>query len=585
MNFAPCAIVPSHNHHAVTGEVVRRLREAGLPVFLIDDGSDEPARSALAALHDPACSVWVHRLAKNQGKGGAVIKGFELALAARFTHAAQVDADGQHDLDALAMLLALGDAHPQAVIVGSPIFDGSMPLGRRIGRWVTYFWVAIETLTPRVIDALCGFRLYPLAPVAALLRDEPVRRGMDFDIDILVRLIWRGVEPINVPVRVIYPDGNTSNFRLLRDNWRISCSHTVLVLSMPGRLRQILLHRMARRRRSSHQASSHWAKMGERGGYWGLRVLAGIYRWTGRRGLMVPLSGVALYFHLTGREQRRASYRFLVRAFAARGEMRRVTWRDTMRHSLGFASKVAETFIGWLGGIDRGAIELVDAAELHRVAADGRGLLLIVSHLGNIDLSRALLDETQRTRLTVLVHTRHAANHMRLLRRFRPEAAANTLQVSEVNPGTMIALREAIDRGEWIAIAGDRTPVRGTDRVSAVPFLGHAAPFPQGPYVLAHLLDCPVYLMFCMREAGRYRLYFEKFSDRIALPRAGRDAALARYAARYAERLEAYCLKDPLQWFNFFDFWPVAQSESVVTEAAASDGVANRRAASRLGAR
>jgi len=91
--------------------------------------------------------------------------------------------------------------------------------------------------------------------------------------------------------------------------------------------------------------------------------------------------------------------------------------------------------------------------------------------------------------------------------------------------------------------------------VSLAPFLGAPAPFPQGPYLLAHLLDCPVYLMFCLREGGKYRLHFEPFAERIALPRRGREAALAALAARYARRLEAYCLTAPEQWYNFYDFW------------------------------
>ncbi|HET7594731.1 MAG TPA: acyltransferase, partial [Stellaceae bacterium] len=82
----------------------------------------------------------------------------------------------------------------------------------------------------------------------------------------------------------------------------------------------------------------------------------------------------------------------------------------------------------------------------------------------------------------------------------------------------------------------------------------------QGPYVLAHLLGCPVYLMFCLREGGRYRVYFERFADRIELPRRGKEAALADLAARYARRLEAYCLRDPFQWYNFFDFWAEARA-------------------------
>lgn len=240
MTFKPCAVVPSHNHHLVIGDVVGALRAAQLPVYVIDDGSDEPARGVLGRLHEPGRGVKVVRLEPNQGKGGAVVKGFELAAADGYSHVAQIDADGQHDLAALPQLLALGAGRPDALVLGTPVYDDSMPRGRRIGRWATHVWVCIETLSPRVLDSMCGFRLYPLAPVMELLARETLARRMDFDIDVFVRLRWRGVPVLPMPVRVVYPKGNLSNFDLLRDNWRISKTHARLVLTMLGRLPSIL---------------------------------------------------------------------------------------------------------------------------------------------------------------------------------------------------------------------------------------------------------------------------------------------------------------------------------------------------------
>jgi predicted LPLAT superfamily acyltransferase len=167
-----------------------------------------------------------------------------------------------------------------------------------------------------------------------------------------------------------------------------------------------------------------------------------------------------------------------------------------------------------------------------------------------------------RDRITVLHHTRHARNFERLLRRWRPEVFANALQVDETNPGTIIALREKVEVGNWIAIAGDRVPVTGSQRVSHASFLGAPAPFPQGPYILAHLLECPVYLMFCLREHGRYRIFFEQFAERIELPRRDKEAALAQWVEHYARRLEVYSLRAPLQWYNFFDFWAIPSGDA-----------------------
>ena len=562
MTFKCCAITPSYNHSEMVGELVRRLREVELPVFIIDDGSDEPTRAALTTLHAPECEVIVYRLDTNRGKGAAVMQGFDLARAAGFTHALQIDADGQHDLSKLPEFIALGEAHPDALIAGAPMHDATMPRGRRIGRSITHFWVGIETLTMHPVDTMCGLRLYPLERVTKLQTTHRLGRRMDFDIEIFVRLIWDGVPVFFVPVRVVYPCGNISNFDSIRDNWLITVMHTRLVLGMPLRLPEIL-----RNRRRPIDAPSHWASLAERGAYWGLSILALFYRVTGRYGCMVAVFPIALYFNLTGAEQRRASREFLRRAYRAKGIDYNPGWLATFKHLFGFARKTVDTFAAWLGGIDPRAIVAIDKCTLDSVAASGRGILLIVSHLGNIEISRALLDDAQRSRIKILVHTVHAENFARILRQFRPDAMADTIQVTDMNPGTMIALKEAIERGDWVAIAGDRTPVRGDERISMAPFLGHDAPFPQGPYVLAHLLECPVYLMFCMRQDDGYGLYFEMFAERITLPRRDKQAALGAWTARYAKRLESFCLVDPFQWYNFFDFWqPPPSSEKAATQ-------------------
>ena len=560
MTFKCCAIIPSHNHGEMVGQVVQRLRDLNLPVFIIDDGSDDPTRAILSALHAHEDEVIVHRLETNRGKGAAVMQGFDLARAAGFTHALQIDADGQHDLSMLRQFIALGEAHPDALIAGAPIYDETMPRARRIGRSITHFWVGIETLTKHPVDSMCGLRLYSLERVTKLQTKHRLGRRMDFDIEIFVRLIWEGAPVFFVPVRVVYPRGNISNFDLIRDNWLIAVMHTRLVLTMPLRVREIF-----RNRRQAIDAPNHWASIVERGAYWGLSILALFYRLTGRYGCMVAVFPIALYFNLTGAEQRRASREFLRRAYRAKGVDYNPGWFATFKHSYGFARKTVDTFAAWLGDINPNAIVTKDKRAPDSVAMSGRGILLVVSHLGNIEISRALLDSAQRSRIKILVHTVHAENFARILRQFRPDAMADTIQVTEMDPGTMFVLKEAIEQGDWVAIAGDRTPVRGDARISMAPFLGHDAPFPQGPYVLAHLLECPVYLMFCIRQNGVYRLYFEMFAERINLPRRDKQAAIGAWTARYAKRLETFCLIDPFQWYNFYDFWQARPSPEKAT--------------------
>jgi predicted LPLAT superfamily acyltransferase len=543
--------MPSYNHSLVAGKVVSALRAQGLPVYVVDDGSDEPARSVLAALDNRADQVEVHRLEHNRGKGGAVCHGLRLAMAAGFTHALQVDADGQHDLSSLPELIRLARHHPNALVTGVPIYDKSVPLGRAVGRYITHFWVCIETLSLQLSDTMCGFRIYPLTAMGPLLAvNTKIGQRMDFDIEIMVRLFWRGVPVIELPVKVSYPAGNSSNFDLWRDNVRISWMHTRLFLTMLWHLPTIL-----RRRPPRLVTDRHWAGLAERGARWGLNLWALAYRIFGRRGCLFVMAPVILYFYLTGAEQRRASHDFLTRVWAANGRRRKPGPIDGLRHFMSFAGKVIDTFAGWVGGMPPDTVAAAEIEDLRQAERDPRGALFIVSHLGNVELARALLDDKTRERLLILVHTKHAENFNRMLREVRPEAAVNTWQVTELGPAAAVELKARIEQGKWVVIAGDRVPIGSRGRVARIPFLGAEATFSHGPYILASLLECPVYTLFCLRDGERYVLHAKKLTDRVRLPRQNREEALAHHAAIFAERLAVFAQLYPLQWYNFFDFW------------------------------
>lgn len=557
MDFRLCAIIPSYNHSNAVAGIVQALRGLEIPVYIIDDGNGEPVRSVLARLNDHS-AVRVHRLQENEGKGAAVMYGFRLAAAAGFTHALQIDADGQHDIAAVPALVALAKSQPSALVTGVPVYDSSAPLGRVIGRYITHFWVWIETLSFRISDSMCGFRIYPLASTCRLLDEVAIGARMEFDTQIMVRLFWRGVPVLEHPVQVTYPKGNVSNFHVWRENWRITCMHTKLVCIMLLTLPKILLNRPPETRPSAKK-STHWASLDERGARWGLAISAQAYRWFGRRGCLALMAPVILYFYLSGREQRRASQEYLRRVFAMRNEQRIPGFLDGYRHFMSFAGRVVDSFAAWIGGIPAERVVATRKDEFEAFMASPSGALLIVSHMGNADLARALMDPASRSRLLVLVHTKHAENFNRLMRDERPETAINTWQVTELGPEVAIELKARVEQGAWIVIAGDRVPIGNPGRVGWLPFLGRPAPFSHGPYVLGSLLECPVYTLFCMEEAVGYSLSIVKLTDRILLPRGSRDAALQEYAKVYAERLAEKALRYPWQWYNFFDFWNAAQ--------------------------
>lgn len=309
-------------------------------------------------------------------------------------------------------------------------------------------------------------------------------------------------------------------------------------------------------------AHGHWARMEERGVYLGLWIMLTAYRLVGRRGVALLLYPVILYYFLAGAAARNASRDFLTRVQVdPAGRMAlggKVTWRHSFRHFLCFGEAILDKVAAWIGGIGLEDVDFENHAVFDRLQSSGRGGVLIASHLGNVEVCRALGRRARGLRISVLVHTKHSANFSRLMNDLGPDTSISLLQVTEVGPETAILLRERVTKGEFVVIVGDRTPPHRTSRVSWVPFLGRPAPFPQGPFLLAAMLKCPVLLIFCVKRRGRHLMVFEPFLDAPYLPRRNRSALLDEWIARYAARLEHFCLRYPLQWFNFFDFWTQA---------------------------
>ncbi|KAA9131397.1 glycosyltransferase family 2 protein [Marinihelvus fidelis] len=231
MTYRYAIVVPHYNHAALFEKLAPRLLDTGLPLIVVDDGSDAEQRQAIVALgKNLGFHVALHE--ENQGKGGAVMTGLRVALDRGYSHALQVDADGQHDLGDIGTLLATSAEAPEAMICGRPVFGDDIPASRRWGRKLTNGLVVLETWSRQVPDAMCGFRVYPLARVVPLLdRHRPGRR-MDFDVEVLVLASWAGLPMRFVPTRVVYPEDGVSHFHYLRDNVVMTLAHTRLVIGM-----------------------------------------------------------------------------------------------------------------------------------------------------------------------------------------------------------------------------------------------------------------------------------------------------------------------------------------------------------------
>lgn len=240
----PCAVIPVYNHGEPLYHVLQQLLAQGLPCVLVDDASREETATVMREL---ATQDNVHLVVheKNLGKGGAVMSGLRKAQQLGYSHALQVDADGQHDLEQVNHFLQQARQFPAAVICGYPEYDASVPKGRLYARYITHVWTWIHTLSLDIRDSMCGFRVYPLAPMVQLIDRVKLGERMDFDTEVLVRLYWRQVPMHWHPIRVIYPEDGLSNFRLWQDNWLISKMHTRLFFGMLWRAPLLLWRKVA----------------------------------------------------------------------------------------------------------------------------------------------------------------------------------------------------------------------------------------------------------------------------------------------------------------------------------------------------
>ena len=243
-------VIPSYDTGPLVYSTVAAARAAWSPVWVVVDGSRDGTAQGLVAMAAADPGLRVDVLAKNSGKGAAVLHALEAARAQGFTHALTMDADGQHPADLIAAFMADSAAHPEAMILGCPVFDASAPLLRVRGRRVSNAWTNLETLGAGIADSLYGFRVYPIAPLVDIMHRQPWMRRFDFDTEAVVRLAWSGVRPLNVdaPVRYLRIDeGGVSHFRYGRDNALLTWMHLRLMLGFVLRLPSLVVRRLAGR--------------------------------------------------------------------------------------------------------------------------------------------------------------------------------------------------------------------------------------------------------------------------------------------------------------------------------------------------
>ncbi|HRK63102.1 MAG TPA: hypothetical protein PLN53_01845 [Terricaulis sp.] len=307
---------------------------------------------------------------------------------------------------------------------------------------------------------------------------------------------------------------------------------------------------------TSDAGAANWAALKERGAAWGPATLGFIYRIFGRGFCVVAMAPVILYFFATGARQRRASLDYLRRVWAFSGRQRRPGLWHALRHFFAFGESLVDRFGAWLGQVDRVHVDAIDGGPFDAMREDKRGALILSAHVGATEIVRAIASRYQRRPISIVIHSPHAAGYNQLIQRFAPQSQVSLIQAADFGIGAAVAISAAIERGEWVVMMGDRMPISGGEgRSITVDFLGAPARFPQGPFVMAAALRCPIYTLFCVRQDGGHKAEVALLSDGVAAPKSQRAAALAALVERYARALEPLLQAAPYQWFNFYDYW------------------------------
>jgi predicted LPLAT superfamily acyltransferase len=402
---------------------------------------------------------------------------------------------------------------------------------------------------------MCGFRSYPLAACFKLFQQIDIGKGMDFDIDIMVRLYWQGLQVKQFPVEVFYPKDGYSNFRIFKDNFMISCMHTHLFFGMIYRIPKLIT------RMINPEFSSHWAKRNEVGPVWGIRFVLAVYRILGRGMSNLILHPITLYYYLFQAPTRRASQQFEKHYYdycASRSLKAQSFNRYKQLYS--FTQSILDKFSVWLGDVTLQDIDFnSQAKDLARIQ-ETQGRVFICAHFGNLEICRALSRNYPKLKINVLVFTEHAKRFNDALNTIHPEVSANLISIHEFDPALAIKLKDMVDRGEWVFIMGDRVSHSLPDKCISTEFLGETAQFPRGPFVLASLLEVPIHTIHCIKVRRRFRIEINNLGHTSITSRKDREIFTKEICSRYAEILQEWVIKYPHQWYNFFEFWGEAKT-------------------------
>ncbi|WP_122867310.1 glycosyltransferase family 2 protein [Campylobacter showae] len=563
-------LVPFYNHPQNIKALITALKTYELPVVVVDDGSDEASKQILAELERTEGILLLTR-AQNGGKGIAMKDGFKFASERGFSHVLQIDADFQHDAALIGEFLRQSEAHPQSIVCANPIYGDDAPKSRVHGRKITNFWVAINTLSLGIKDAMCGFRVYPLEQLKKAAAKSKTSR-MEFDIEILVNAARQGVDMRWIDTCVRYEKGGISHFKMLRDNALISLMHAKCFFSLPKfmldkiwRTCGLNLSKSANFKNGANDAQNLkkpqenseqnlWWKKQERGGAFFLRPSLFLVQILPEFALKLIVKIVVWFYYIFSKNEREniAEFRRNLSKFAGSQTLKGTS---VFSHFEAFGDAICDKFRVWKGKIKDSELEIIDLGRIKsELIGAEKGQILLTAHLGNIEICKALGARVDGFRMVILAYDKNSREFNEVLKRIsQNDGSVRMMLVNELDVAAMLELKNIVESGEHIGIMGDRTPIGG-DKAARVKFLGKEANFNYGPYLIAGILGVKISSLWCQKIEGKFRIELVPLASTVKL---GRDkaAAVREYLQIYVRELENRCKQTPAQWFNFFDFW------------------------------
>ncbi|WP_440683753.1 LpxL/LpxP family acyltransferase [Cysteiniphilum halobium] len=304
--------------------------------------------------------------------------------------------------------------------------------------------------------------------------------------------------------------------------------------------------------------NAHWSKRLEKGSIIGLKLTLWTVKFFGRRFAYILTYPVVWYFYLSSRKSRQAINRYCqnVQAYAKARHMDISV--KPLPIFINFGKSLVDKIAVWNGQITRKNLNFANRHELIERIDQKKGTIIFTAHLGTIEVMRAISNSYPNSRINALVFNQHAQKFNDALSQINPSSQLSLISISHFDMTLAMQLQQKMDQGEILIIACDRTPathITNNRRTIKAKFLGKNAYFPQGGFLLAHLLKVPVYTMLCLKNGKQFDVIFKPFAKLIKLPRNIRDERLTDYVQQYSDFLGEYCLKYSTQWFNFFDFW------------------------------